>query len=125
MTQDNSLTVPIEGMTCASCSARVERALQRVPGVRQVSVNLASESAAVDLASPVAAEALSQAVEKAGYTVPREQLELRIDGMTCATCVARVEKALKSVPGVLEASVNLASSTAQVSRLAGTARRRR
>ncbi len=122
MTQDNSLTLPIEGMTCASCSARVERALQRVPGVQQVSVNLASESAAVDLASPVAAELLSQAVEKAGYSVPREQLDLHIDGMTCATCVARVEKALKSVPGVLEASVNLAGSTAMVSRLGGTAR---
>jgi P-type Cu+ transporter len=122
MTQDNSLTLPIEGMTCASCSARVERALQRVPGVQQVSVNLASESAAVEMSSPVGAALLSQAVEKAGYVVPREQLELHIDGMTCATCVARVEKALKSVPGVIEASVNLATSTAQVSRLAGTAR---
>ncbi len=121
MTQDNLLTLPIEGMTCASCSARVERALQRVPGVQQVSVNLASETAAVELASPVGAELLSQAVEKAGYAVPREQLELRVDGMTCATCVARVEKALRRVPGVLEASVNLASSRAQVTRLAGTA----
>ncbi len=89
MTQDNSLTVPIEGMTCASCSARVERALQRVPGVQQVSVNLASESAAVDLASPVARRrAEPGGASKAGYAVPREQLELRIDGMTCATCVA-------------------------------------
>ena len=122
MTQDNVLTLPIEGMTCASCSARVERALQRVPGVQQVSVNLASESAAVELDSPVGADVLSQAIEKAGYAVPREQAELRIDGMTCATCVARVEKALKSVPGVIEASVNLATSSAQVSRLAGTAR---
>ena len=120
--QDNTLTLPIEGMTCASCSARVERALQRVPGVQQVSVNLASESAAVELDAPVGADVLSQAVEKAGYTVPREQAELRIDGMTCATCVARVEKALKAVPGVIEASVNLATSSAQVSRLAGTAR---
>jgi len=119
MTQNLSLTLPIEGMTCASCSARVERALQRVPGVQQVSVNLASESAAVELAAPVGAEALAQAVEKAGYAVPREQVELRIDGMTCATCVARVEKALRSVPGVLEAGVNLATSTAQVTRLAG------
>ncbi len=121
MTQDNSLTLPIEGMTCASCSARVERALQRVPGVQQVSVNLASESASVELSAPVGAEALSQAVEKAGYAVPRDQLELHIDGMTCATCVARVEKALRSVPGVIEAGVNLATSAAQVSRLAGTA----
>ena len=121
MTQNNSLSVPIEGMTCASCSARVERALQRVPGVRQASVNLASESAAVELSSPVAAQALAQAVEKAGYTVPRNEAELRIDGMTCASCVARVEKALKSVPGVLQASVNLATSTALVTRLGGSA----
>ena len=121
MTQDNSLTLPIEGMTCASCSARVERALQRVPGVQQVSVNLATESAAVELASPVSAATLSQAVHKAGYAVPQDEAELRIDGMTCATCVARVEKALKSVPGVLEASVNLATSTAHVTRLSGTA----
>lgn len=122
MTQNNSLTLPIEGMTCASCSARVERALQRVPGVQQVAVNLATESATVELAAPVGAELLSQAIEKAGYAVPREQAELRIDGMTCATCVARVEKALKSVPGVIEASVNLATSGAHVTRLAGTAR---
>ena len=54
--------------------------------------------------------------------MPQDEAELRIDGMTCATCVARVEKALKSVPGVLEASVNLATSTAHVSRLSGTAR---
>jgi Cu+-exporting ATPase len=122
MMQDNLLTLLIEGMTCASCSARVEQALRRVPGVQQVSVNLASESAAVELASPVSADLLSQAVEKAGYAVPREQAGLHVDGMTCATCVARVERALKSVPGVLEASVNLAGSTAQVTRLAGSAR---
>ena len=122
MTQNNSLTLPIEGMTCASCSARVERALQRVPGVRQASVNLASESAAVELDAPVTADTLTQAVEKAGYAVPRDEAELRIDGMTCATCVARVEKALKAVPGVLQASVNLATSTAQLTRLAGSAR---
>jgi Cu+-exporting ATPase len=121
MTQDNSLTLPIEGMTCASCSARVERALQRVPGVQQVSVNLASESAAIELSAKVSAATLVQAVHKAGYTVPQDEAELRIDGMTCATCVARVEKALKSVPGVLEANVNLATSTAHVSRLSGTA----
>jgi Cu+-exporting ATPase len=122
MTQDNTLTLPIEGMTCASCSARVERALKRVPGVQDVSVNLASESAALELSSPVSASTLSQAVAKAGYAVALDEAELRIDGMTCATCVARVEKALKAVPGVVEASVNLATSMARVSRLAGTAR---
>ena len=122
MTQDKSLTLPIEGMTCASCSTRLERALQRVPGVQQVSVNLASESAAVALSAAVSAATLSQAVRQAGYAVTQDEAELHIDGMTCATCVARVEKALKAVPGVLETSVNLATSMAHVSRLAGTAR---
>jgi len=121
MTQNNSLTLPIEGMTCASCSTRVERALQRVPGVLQASVNLATESAAVELSAPVGAATLTQAIEKAGYAVPRDEAELRIDGMTCASCVARVEKALKAVPGVLDASVNLATSTAVVTRLGGAA----
>ena len=116
-----TLTLPIEGMSCASCSARVERALQRVPGVQQASVNLATERASVTLAAPVSAAELDAAIEKAGYAVPRETAELRIDGMTCATCVGRVEKALRKVPGVLQASVNLATAAAQVSRLAGTA----
>ena len=110
-------------MTCASCSARVERALQRVPGVQQVSVNLASESAAVELSAAVSAATLSAGrATRPATRCRRTQAELRIDGMTCATCVGRVEKALKAVPGVLEASVNLATSTAHVTRLA--ARRR-
>src|SRR5262245_29807649 len=115
MTPDDVLTLPIEGMTCASCSTRVERALQRGPGGRQASVNLATERAAVQLAVPVSAATLCQAVENAGYAVPRGETELRIDGMTCATCVGRVEKALQRVPGVLDASVNLATHTALVS----------
>jgi P-type Cu+ transporter len=121
MTPSSNLTLPIEGMTCASCSARVERALQRVPGVQQVSVNLASESAAVELSGVVGAAELSAAVEKAGYAVSQGTAELRIDGMTCASCVGRVEKALKAVPGVLDASVNLATSMAHVTRLGGAA----
>ncbi|MGL6110380.1 MAG: heavy metal translocating P-type ATPase [Rubrivivax sp.] len=121
MTTASILTLPIEGMTCASCSARVERALERVPGVHQVSVNLASESAAVELSTPVDAATLTAAIEKAGYAVPQDTAELRIDGMTCASCVGRVEKALTAVPGVLDATVNLATSVAHVSRLSGAA----
>jgi Cu+-exporting ATPase len=115
-----TLQLPIEGMTCASCSARVERALRKVPGVKAVSVNLATESAAVQLATPVPAGVLSAAVHQAGYEVPLQTQELQIDGMSCATCVGRVEKALRAVPGVLEASVNLATGTAQVRQLAGS-----
>jgi Cu+-exporting ATPase len=108
-----SLKLPIEGMTCASCVLRVERGLKSVAGVSQASVNLATESATVD-ASGVSLAALQAAIEKAGYAVATRQHALRIQGMTCASCVARVEKALKAVPGVLGAEVNLATETAQV-----------
>ncbi|WP_374662236.1 heavy metal translocating P-type ATPase [Inhella sp.] len=108
-----SLKLPIEGMTCASCVLRVERGLKSVAGVSQASVNLATESATVD-ASGVSLAALQAAIEKAGYAVATRQHALRIQGMTCASCVARVEKALKAVPGVLGAEVNLAMETAQV-----------
>ena len=104
----------VDGMHCASCVARIEKALTRVPGVESASVNPATEKATVRGDSGLAIEALSQAVEKAGYDVPAETLALSISGMTCASCVARVEKALKKVPGVVDASVNLATEKAQV-----------
>ncbi|MCA3210882.1 MAG: copper-translocating P-type ATPase [Burkholderiales bacterium] len=108
------LDLPVRGMSCASCVAHVEKALAAVPGVAQVGVNLATEVATVRLAQPVATALLTQAVDDAGYGVPTETLRLQIDGMTCASCVARVEGALAAVPGVLRASVNLASESAGV-----------
>ena len=105
---------PISGMTCASCVARVEKALVKVPGVREASVNLATEAAAVEAAPEVDLGVLRAAVEKAGYEVPEQALSLQIEGMTCASCVARVEKALLNVPGVIAAEVNLATEQAQV-----------
>ena len=122
-----TLTLPIDGMTCASCVARVEKALARVPGVREAHVNLATEQAslALDASSPAATaqavQAAQAAVAKAGYAIPEETRDLRVDGMTCASCVGRVEKAVKRVPGVLEASVNLATGGVRVRRLAGSA----
>ncbi len=108
-------TLPIEGMTCASCVGRVERALKAVPGVRQASVNLATERASVSSDGSVSRQALEQAVRKVGYEViAQAPLELAIDGMTCASCVGRVERALKAVPGVQQASVNLATERATV-----------
>lgn len=102
-------------MTCASCVRRVEKALAKLPGVHEVQVNLAAEQASVrfDPAS-VAPQQLQAAVEQAGYGVVTERVELPITGMTCASCSARVEKALKRTPGVLEASVNLAAEQASV-----------
>jgi Cu+-exporting ATPase len=107
------LTLPVHGMSCASCVAHVEKALAAVPGVSAVAVNLATESATVQGAALDAAR-LRHAVDEAGYEVPTDTLQLAIEGMTCASCVARVEKALAAVPGVLRASVNLASESARV-----------
>lgn len=103
----------INGMTCASCVGRVERALEKVPGVQRVQVNLASERAHVE-AEGVALDQLIDAVDRAGYSVPSQHVELAIEGMTCSSCVGRVERALLKVPGVRRASVNLASERAHV-----------
>ncbi|WP_180083326.1 heavy metal translocating P-type ATPase [Acinetobacter sp. YH12102] len=107
--------VQIGGMTCASCVARVEKALKKIEGVVETSVNLSTEKAFIKSQQPIAAAVLVQAIEKTGFDVPTQQFALNIEGMTCASCVARVEKALKKVEGVLDAHVNLATEKAHVS----------
>ena len=109
-----TLSLPITGMTCASCAGRVEKALAAVPGVTAATVNLATETAAVAVAPGLAATALVAAVQRAGYGVGSQGHTLAIGEMTCASCVTRVEKALLKVPGVLSASVNLATEQATV-----------
>jgi len=110
----HSLTLPVSGMTCASCVRRVERHLKAVPGVAEASVNLATEQASVQGDAALDLGALTAAIHKAGFEVGTEQQELQIGGMSCASCVGRVEKALNKVPGVLSASVNLATERATV-----------
>src|SRR5437868_2380075 len=106
---------PVDGMTCASCVRRVERALSKVDGVQSADVNLATEQATVRYDPSIASmAALRGAVEKAGYTVPAEEATLPIEGMTCASCVRRVEKALAKLPGVESVAVNLATEQATV-----------
>ena len=112
-----SIDVPVGGMTCASCAARVEKALRKVPGVTAATVNLATERAAVQGDSSVTASTLAVAVRAAGYEVGTSQTSLQIDGMTCASCAGRVEAALLKVPGVTLASVNLATEQATVQAL--------
>ncbi len=108
-----NVNIGIEGMTCASCVGRVERAFQRTVGVNTVSVNLATEQAQVDYdAAQTSAQALAAVVAEAGYTPIIAEAELAIEGMTCASCVGRVERALKRMPGVIEAGVNLATERA-------------
>ncbi len=104
----------VQGMTCASCATRVEKALARVPGVAAATVNLATERVHVDADPALPVERLHAAVVQAGYEVPVQQLRLQIEGMTCASCVGRVEKALRQVPGVTAVSVNLATEAATV-----------
>ncbi|CAG2138572.1 heavy metal translocating P-type ATPase [Cupriavidus numazuensis] len=113
--------LPIDGMTCASCVRRVENALAKVPGVQDVAVNLATEQATLHADSGAVLPAAAKAVADAGYEVPRETVELNIADMTCASCVGRVERALRAVPGVLDAQVNLATERASVTLLRGAA----
>ena len=112
------LAVGIQGMTCASCAARVEKVLKQLPGVTDATVNLATETATVSGETDLAS--VQHAIEKAGFSVPTESCTLDISGMTCASCSARVEKALAKVPGVLDASVNLATERATVKLVRGT-----
>jgi Cu+-exporting ATPase len=113
------LSLPVEGMTCAACVGRVERALMEVPGVQTVAVNPATERAHVTFLGAADPQAAVRAIERVGYTVREETTELAIEDMSCASCVGRVEKALAKIPGVLEATVNLATERARVRHLAG------
>ncbi|MMZ38686.1 Copper-transporting P-type ATPase [compost metagenome] len=113
------LSLPVEGMTCASCVGRVERALKAVPGVQTATVNLATERADITFGDPADPQAAVGAIESAGYAVREETTELGIEDMTCASCVGRVEKALRQIPGVIEANVNLATERARVRHSAG------
>ncbi|MCL5050769.1 MAG: heavy metal translocating P-type ATPase [Firmicutes bacterium] len=108
------ISLPIEGMSCASCVGRVETELRKVEGVGEVAVNLATERADIRSTELLDRGLLVEAIEKAGYSVPEATIELAIEGMTCASCVGRVERALKAVPGVTAATVNLATERASV-----------
>ncbi|HEY8382872.1 MAG TPA: heavy metal translocating P-type ATPase [Microvirga sp.] len=115
-----TLDIPVGGMTCASCVGRVERAIKAVDGVITASVNLATERAQVSFPRGATdAFKLAEAIRDTGYEPAEETVELTISGMTCASCVGRVERALAAVPGVLAASVNLATQRATVRTLGG------
>ncbi len=109
-----SFAIPVEGMSCASCVSSIEKAVAKVPGVDKVLVNLATERADVTFKAAPDMPAVIDAIRKAGYDVPSGSTDLAIEGMTCASCVSKVEKALNAVPGVTRASVNLATERAHV-----------
>jgi P-type Cu+ transporter len=112
---NTQLTLPVTGMTCASCANRIERGLKKVGGVAGVQVNLASEQATVHYdPQQVQPRALIAAVEHSGYGVITDRIEFPVTGMTCASCQGRVEKALRKTEGVIDANVNLATERAVV-----------
>ncbi|MCP4448534.1 MAG: copper-translocating P-type ATPase [Myxococcales bacterium] len=114
------LSLPIEGMTCASCATRIERVLQKQEGIAEAAVNFASGKAAVAFdANRTNADSLVQAIERAGFRVPPKIQRLSIGGMTCATCAGRIEKVLVRQPGVVSAQVNLASEVASIAMTPG------
>jgi Cu+-exporting ATPase len=122
--KQTTVEIPIEGMTCASCVARNEKALRRLAGVSQANVNFATEKATVTFdPAQIDVGRLTATIEQAGYEVPSATETLVIEGMTCASCVGRNEKALRNVPGVVRADVNLATEKATVQYLPGQASR--
>ena len=109
----------IEGMTCASCVGRVERAIAALASVRSATVNLATERARVSFTGEADDRAVAAAIAEAGYEIRPRSLVFDIDGMTCASCVGRVERAISAVPGTQSVAVNLATEKATVEAIGG------
>lgn len=112
---DGRVTLLVEGMTCANCATRISKGLQQLPGVLSAVVNLATEKASVTyLSGETDVKEMVQKIRDLGYEVPMERVRFTVEGMTCANCVARVEKEIGSLPGVQGAFVNLATGIASV-----------
>jgi Cu+-exporting ATPase len=117
----NRVTVPITGMTCATCAVTVEKGLKETPGVKTATVNFATEKASLEYDPQTTdLDKIRDTVSRLGYGTATRKSVFPVGGMTCAGCVARVETALRKVPGVVSASVNLASEKATVDYLEGT-----
>ena len=113
--------IHITGMTCTTCAATIEKGLAKTPGVEQANVSFASEKAVVEYdPAKVNLTKIKDTISQLGYGVATKKSIFPVGGMTCASCVARVEAALSSVPGVVSASVNLASEKATVEYTEGT-----
>ncbi|WP_108484760.1 heavy metal translocating P-type ATPase [Oceaniglobus ichthyenteri] len=114
------ITFELEGLNCASCVGRAEKAIKTVPGVTAAQVNLATTTARVTMDDASMAQ-VAQALREAGYPAKMHTAQFDVENLSCASCVGRAEKALLAIPGVVEASVNLATETAQVTWAEGAA----
>jgi len=113
--------IHVTGMTCTTCAATIEKGLAQTPGVEKADVSFASERASLEYdPSKVDLAKIAKTVSELGYKVATKKSIFPVSGMTCASCVARVEEALSSVPGVISANVNLASEKATVEYVEGT-----
>ncbi len=114
-TTSRTVQLKISGMTCAACSARIEKGLSKLAGVEKAAVNLASEKAVVTYdPAQTNPEVMAEKIHDLGYAVVKDKVEFAIIGMTCAACAARIEKGLQKLPGVYAANVNLATEKAVV-----------
>ena len=113
---EETVTLPITGMSCANCAANIERGFKKLDGIEEASVNFASEQAQVRFdANELTVADLVASIQRSGYKVPATHVELPITGMTCANCAANIERVLnKKVDGVVKASVNFATERAAV-----------
>ncbi|MEM6891374.1 MAG: heavy metal translocating P-type ATPase [Pseudomonadota bacterium] len=119
MAERSPTTLSLTGMSCASCVGRVENALHQIPGLKDVSVNLATETAHFDADKPKDVAHAAATLRSLGYPARRTTGTLKVDAMSCASCTGRVEKLLADLPGVMSASVNLATGQAQLDYLEG------
>ena len=113
--------IPITGMTCSTCAITIEKGLAETPGVENANVNFASEKASIEYnPNKVSLSQIKKTISELGYEVATKKSIFPVGGMTCATCVAHVEEALRSVPGVVSVGVNLGSEKATVEYLEST-----
>lgn len=108
------IDIPITGMTCAACASAVERALKVLDGVSSVNVNLPRERATIELKKKIPLDTIIETIKNQGYGVLSSKITLLVKGMTCAACVSAVERAIKSIYGVISVNVNLATEKAVV-----------
>ena len=115
ITKRKEISIQITGMTCAACSARIERGLNKMDGVEQANVNLALEKSMIQYdANKLNEIDFEKKIEALGYGVVKQKIEFDVTGMTCAACSARIEKGLNRMDGITEANVNLALEKAVV-----------
>ncbi|MGI6226247.1 MAG: heavy metal translocating P-type ATPase [Peptococcales bacterium] len=120
MPKERTIQIPVLGMTCAACATRIEKKVPKLPGIIEVNVNFGAEKAQVKYdAEVVGVKEVIEKIIETGYDVPKEKVELKIQGMTCAACSARVERGLNKMDGILEANVNLALEKANISYVPG------